>query len=185
MRALKGFSLFGGLAVVLTLFFVIGCSNNAPLQPVSPDPAGLGLLVSSSSSGEEDPPANEEEEFDSGLIIKSKGGEINIERGEYNHIFVVEAHAVEQTTMITVKSLNEEINGSEMIVFEFGPDGLEFSTSAKLQFEMAELNGDATTAKMYYYDPDKRDWVDHASASVSGGVAEFDIDHFSKYAISD
>ena len=177
MKALKGLSLFGGLAVVLTLLFVVGCSNNAPLQPVSPDPIGLEMSMAKGSS----PTA----EFDSGLIIKSKGGEISIERGEFIHMFIVEANAVEQNTLITVKTVKDVINGREMIVFEFGPDGLEFSTSAKLRFEMGELNGDVAIAKMYYYDPGKKDWVDHSSASVSGGIAEFDIDHFSKYAISD
>jgi hypothetical protein len=181
MRALKGLSLFGGLAVVLTLLFVIGCSNNAPLQPGDTNPIELGRFDQKLMSGTE----GSGEVFDSALIDKDEGGTIEIERGDYAHEFVVEPDAIPQNTTITIRSVNEKVLGKNMIVFEFGPDGLEFSESAKLIFEMDELDGDASTAKLYYYDPVKKKWVYQGSTSVVGGFAEFEIDHFSKYAISD
>lgn len=184
MKALKGLSLFGGLAVVLTLFLVVGCSNKSPVQPVNPDPLDLGMMsfgASASSSSE----MSTLEVYDSSLIDKSAGGVIEIERGDYTHEFEVQAGAINENTLITVRSVNETVLGKDMIVFEFGPDGLEFSKSSKLRFQMAELSGISSTAYLYYYDPVKKKWGMQSSASVVGGVAEFDIDHFSKYAISD
>ncbi len=176
MRALKGFSLFGGLAVVLTLFFVVGCSN-APLQPEVPEVQQLEL-------GRSHVPTSSTV-YDQSLIDTDDGGQIDIERSVYQHEFVVPEDAIEANTLITVKSSAEEILGKSAIVFEFGPDGLTFNTSAKLKFEMAELNANALSAKILYYNPLKKQWEYQASAAVKNGIVEFDINHFSKYAISD
>ncbi|UCC79900.1 MAG: hypothetical protein JSW64_00675 [Candidatus Zixiibacteriota bacterium] len=184
MKALKGLSLFGGLAVVLTLFFVIGCSNYTPVQSTDPDPVELGGIAFGERSLQLSE-ASTLEEFDSGYIEKSTGGTIEIERGDYVHEFVVEPYAIEQSTTITVRSVNEVILGKDMVLFEFGPDGLDFEVAAKLAFEIAEINGDATSANLYYYDPVEKKWIYQDSVSVVEGIAEFEINHFSKYAISD
>lgn len=182
MRALRGLSLFGGLAVVLTLFFAMGCSNNAPVQPDNFDSLAIGNL-----SGKIIPnqPSPSIETYDSEYIDSDSGGEIVIKRGDYVHNFVVGAGALPQDTLITVRTVNEEVIGMQMIVFEFGPDGLEFKKSALVQFDMAELSAEVAKANLYYYDPKKGDWVFQISVDVKGGIAEFPIDHFSKYAISD
>ena len=184
MKTLKGLSLFGGLAVVLTLFFVIGCSNFTPVQPTDPDPVELGAISFGERSGHL-PEATQMEEYDSEYIEKTTGGTIEIERGDYTHEFVVEPYAIDKSTTITIRSVNEEILGEEMILFEFSPDGLEFSEAALLVFDIAEINGDATSAKLYYYDPVKKVWLYEHSVEVQNGIAEFEIVHFSKYAISD
>ena len=177
MKALKGLSLFGGLAIVLTLFLVIGCSNNTPVQPDNPGTPELGRPGV--------PEATCDIEIDYGLIDKSTGGTIEIERGEYLHKFVVEPRSISESTLITIISDRETILDKEMISFEFGPDGLEFSESAKLQFEVAELGGDLNSASLYYYHPIRKKWYYISSSTVSDGKAVFNIDHFSKYAISD
>jgi len=183
MKALKGLSLFVGLAVVLTLFLVIGCSNKSPVQPLDPNTPELGKLPPPVIID----PGNDPqlEVYDQGLISSVYGGTIEIERGDFTHQFVVDPYALRQTTLITVRSINEEVLGREMIVFEFGPDGLEFLRSAHLQFEAAELEGITSTARMYYYDTDKNTWELLDTVNVENGIAEFAIDHFSKYAISD
>jgi len=181
-RTLKGLSLFGGLAVVLTLFFVIGCSNYTPLQPDDPNPVELGRLDQKLTLGEEGKPL---EVFNSKLIKKDDGGTIEIERDIYFHEFIIEPKAIEENTLITIRSINEEILGNTMILFDFGPDGLEFSESAILRFDMNELREDAYTARLYYYHPEEEDWVYQYSVEVQDDIAEFEIDHFSKYAISD
>ena len=184
MKAVKGLSLFGGLAVVLTLFLVIGCSNKNPVQPLDPESLELGKVfpVLGGGSG---PGATIIEEFDSSYINKSVGGTIEIDRTDYSHEFVVPANALEENTLITIRSINEGVLRREMIVFEFGPDGLEFRESARLAFEMAELSQIASTARLYYYDPVLGVWNLQDTADVVDGVVTFDIDHFSKYAISD
>jgi hypothetical protein len=183
MRALKSLSLFGGLAVVLTLFFIMGCSNNTPLQPNVPDPLEMGAMSARLDEG--GPTCEVVETYDSKYIEKSVGGEIEVERGEFVHNFAVESYSIPQDTLITIRSVNEVILGKQMIVFEFGPDGLKFSKAATLQFEMAELGVLTSTAKLYYYDSAKSKWSYVTSVGVVNGIASFDIDHFSKYAISD
>lgn len=183
MKALKSLSLFGGLAVVLTLFLVIGCSNKNPIQPMIADPDPPDLFRPPPVGPD---PSSIIEEFDAGLINKITGGIIEIERGEYLHEFEVQPRAIRQSTLITIRSINEQVLGEEMIVFEFGPDGLQFSESSKLRFDMAELNGSANTGYLYYYDPVRKQWSLQSFANVGvSGIVEFDIDHFSKYAISD
>lgn len=186
MRALKGFSLFGGLAVVLTLFLVIGCSNYTPLQPDVPNPLQSGKLTAFSSKGGEES-LKSIETYDSEYIEVSKGGEIEVERGEYIHNFVVAANSIPQDTLITIRTENEEILGKEMILFEFGPDGLEFSESAVLRVNMAELAPGTEMAKanLYYFDPEEDGWINVETVDVVDNIAEFHVDHFSKYAISD
>lgn len=182
MRAFKCISLFAGLAVVLTLLFVIGCSNNSPVRPDIPDPTESGL--SSLSLGGV-LTLNSFEEFDSALVSKTTGGTIDIDRDIYHHEFFVDSNAIDETTLITVRSVNEMILGKEMILFEFGPDGLEFRKSAILSFDMTELSEEAAVAKLYYYDPIKKKWAYQTSVNVVNDIANFNIDHFSKYAISD
>jgi hypothetical protein len=183
LKALKSLSLFGGLAVVLTLFLVIGCSNKNPIQPMTADPDPPDLFRPPPVGPD---PSSIIEEFDAGLINKITGGIIEIERGEYLHEFEVQPGAIRQSTLITIRSINEQVLGEEMIVFEFGPDGLQFSESSKLRFDMAELNGSANTGYLYYYDPVRKQWSLQSFANVGvSGIVEFDIDHFSKYAISD
>jgi hypothetical protein len=197
MKALKSLSLFGGLAVVLTLFLVVGCSNKSPVQPfypdpdnspvqtVDPDPPELGKILPGDMSGSGWDPSVIEE-FDSKLINKTTGGTIEIDRDGYAHEFEVQAGALDENTLITIRSINEDVMGEEMIVFDFGPDGLEFSQPSKLRFEMAELNAFASAGYLYYYDPVRKKWNLQSSVNVGvSDVVEFDIDHFSKYAISD
>lgn len=182
MKALRGLSLFGGLAVVLTLFFVMGCSNNTPMQPNVANPLEMGNISAKTISS---PSVMSVETYDSAYIDKEVGGDIEIQRGDYVHDFAVAADGLSESTLITVRSANDQILGKEMIVFEFGPDGLVFKKSASLQFDMAELGTQSTVAKLYYYDPVKGKWSFQYSVSVQNGIAEFSIDHFSKYAISD
>ena len=183
-KRLKGVSLIGGLLLLASILVISGCSNNSPLEPNLPQTAEMDrLVVSGMSAGEssEEPTVIE----DSELIDKDAGGVIEIQREGYLHLFTVEPAALSASTEITVKSSREKIFGKDMIVFDFGPDGLVFNISAVLDFEIAELNSKASSAKLYYYDPGLKRWVYQGSSAISGGVASFDIDHFSKYAIGD
>ncbi len=181
-KRLKGISLISGLLLLASVLVISGCSNNSPLEPNLPQNVVMDkLLASGASGGSLDPSVVN----DSELIDKDAGGVIEIQREGYLHLFTVEPAALSASTEITVKSSREKILGKDMIVFDFGPDGLVFSVSAVLEFEIAELNSKASSAKLYYYDPDLKRWVFRGSSAVSGGVASFDIDHFSKYAIGD
>lgn len=182
-KMLKGISLIGGLVLLASVMVISGCSNISPLEPNLPQIAGMDrMVVSGMSAGESSEPTVIE---DSELIDKDAGGVIEIERESYLHSFSVEAGAIGEDTEIIVKSSRETVLGKEMIVFDFSPDGLQFDPAAVLDFEIAELDSKAKTGKLYYFNPDRNKWEYQGSSAVSGGVASFDIDHFSKYAIGD
>jgi len=183
-RSLRGFSLVGVFVVLMAALVFNGCSNNSPLAP---DPENLLStsklvskdLTSSASSGPESLCETQK------VIDADDGGQIDIVHGDYSHEFIVAPASIDDDTQITVKTSREVINGKDAIVFEFGPDGLVFSEAAKLNFEMGDLDSAATTAALLYFDPRTNDWIIQDSEDVSRGEVEFDIYHFSKYAISD
>lgn len=174
-KTLRSRILSGGLALLAVVLIISGCSNNSPVNPAMPQAPELGLQVQLSSTTT----------VDAVLISKSVGGVIQIERKDYVHTFTVPANAISSNTLISVKSSDQIVLGEKMIVFEFGPDGLIFSKSAVLSFEMAELSAQASSGKLYYLDPSSGKWVYQGSSDVSNGVANFNINHFSKYAIGD
>jgi len=178
-KLLRSKFVIGGLALVAAVFILSGCSNNSPLEPVVPQTTDMGLLGILSGS------PTLVETFDVKLISKDLGGTIEIQRNAFVHLFEVPSDAIDDNTVISVKSSAEVILGKNMIVFEFGPDGLVFSKPAVLSFQMAELNARASNGKLYYLDPSSGRWVFLGSSAVAGGIAKFNINHFSKYAIGD
>jgi hypothetical protein len=182
IRKLRGFEGVGGMAVIFLVALLVfgGCSNNSPMQPNLPQSTGLDKLIATG-----DPLQFSQPVMDAAYIDADDGGVIEIARESYIHEFVVDAGALGENTEITVKSWRDKISAGDVIVFEFGPDGLVFSKAAHLRFEIAELNERAASAKLYHFDPDRKNWILQESSQVDNGIAEFPIYHFSKYAISD
>lgn len=172
-RKIMGFKalwLVAAFAVSLTL---AGCSGDSPLSPGVDDSTGLNKTIVSAVVEVSLP------------IQADSGGLIPIQSNGYNHAFVVEADGLDEDKVISVKAGKAKINGKDMVEFDFGPDGLVFKKASKLQFDIGELNPNAVSAKLYYYDPQASAWVLQAESKVKKGVAEFNINHFSRYAISD
>ena len=182
-KRLRGYSIISGLVILASLFIIAGCSSNSPVEPNLPQDAAATekLFIVDVLERLTEPLITCTTE----LIEVSTGGIIEIERDDYVHLFSIEPGALDSDTEINVKSSREKISNKEMLVFDFGPDGLAFNIPASLDVQIAELNSNATSAKLYYYDPASSRWAYQGSSSVSGGVASFAIDHFSKYAISD
>ncbi len=183
-RGLKGFTLVGVFVVLMAALVFNGCSNNSPLAPDPEYSISTAKLVpmrsmNPATSGAESLCETEK------VISADDGGQIDITHEEYCHEFVIAPASIDDDTEISVKTTKEIINGRDAIVFEFGPDGLVFSEAAKLDFEMGDLDSAARTATLLYFDPKANDWVVQATKDVSLGEVEFDIYHFSKYAISD
>ena len=179
-KRLRGFSLVGGLVLLAAIFALSGCSSQSPMESNLPQITDLDRMEPGGRSAE---PA--QVESDQELITADDGGKIEIARGDFLHEFKVESGAIGEDVEITVKTYRDKIGSKEVIVFEFGPDGLVFEKPATLEFQIAELNAAALSAKLFYFDPDLKKWIYQGSSGVKDGVAEFAIHHFSKYAISD
>ena len=188
IQKLRVFSKIGFIAAAVSLIFVIGCSDNLSVNSGGIEPQQSPTATASPHR------SFHYDGWDGGdavitqtseLISKDDGGEITITREEYEHIFEVDPGAVDENVAISVKSYEDKIWGNKAIVFEFGPDGLEFKIPAKLTFEMAELDYKAGYAKFFYFNPYYKSWVLLDVEGVEQGDVVFEIDHFSKYAISD
>jgi hypothetical protein len=71
-----------------------------------------------------------------------------------------------------------------LVMYDFGPDGLEFNKECKLRL-WTDFGKDKLVW-LYWFDPEKGQWVkeDKAKKTDKEGAIEFKITHFSKYAIS-
>lgn len=193
-KMVRGFTLLSIIAVLVVGLVFSGCSNNTPLGPDSNVeqsslnrtalPLGGSTTTESKDVGGDDLDLIVAIEVEK-QICAAKGGKIDIVDNSYEHLFTIQANAIPSDTLITIAKTHEAVYGNESAVFEFGPAGLVFSSSSVLEFEMAELDSSATTAKLYYYDPTDEEWDLQDTQSVVNGTVSFDIDHFSRYAISD
>ncbi|MCP4582923.1 MAG: hypothetical protein GY839_15035 [candidate division Zixibacteria bacterium] len=177
--SLRGFSKLGAFVLLIAVLAFAGCSDNNLLGPDQTKTSQLDKPL-------QDPVPN----TNIGVVEVEKevsaltGDEISLDRGDYNHAFVVKPLALDKDELITIKSDKEDVLGGAL-TYEFGPAGLVFNESSKLEIEIAELNPRARSAKLYYLDPKTDQWVLQAEKTVRKGVVSFDINHFSKYAISD
>lgn len=178
-KKLKRVLLGGGLALFAAILVISACSTNSPLDSNLPQTASADKFISYSGGSQVT------STYDSALIEKDDGGVIDIVSGPYEHQFVVQAGALDQDTQIWVKTYKDTVLGKSVLVFEFGPDGLVFKEASNLLVDMGEINSRASSAKLYYFDPSAGRWVYLSSSPVVDGVAAFDINHFSKYAIGD
>jgi hypothetical protein len=123
-------------------------------------------------------------------VIDATGGSVDL--GDYDSIasFTVPANALDSQVTITSTPSTYLASIGAVYVFEFGPDGLQFNTSAELEFEMSALElynpneADFIGADLYLYDVAAESWeIIDTDTDIADGEVDFDIDHFSRYAI--
>jgi len=183
-RKLKGFKSLWMVAAIAVVLTIAGCSVNSPLTPDN-DQNDLNRsmrVLDTGTSGDQEISVIVEK---SETIAAETGGTIDINNQFYVHKFEVKPEALDENTEITVKYSKDTIDGNEVAVFEFGPSGLVFKESSEIQYKIADLDPKARLGKLYYFDPSVNDWVYQGYSRPESGVVKFDIDHFSKYAISD
>jgi len=179
-RDLTGLKRVGLLVLLAAVLTIAGCSDNSVLgpEPIETVQLNRGVIEVTPLTAYTFVEAEK-------WVNPETGDVIAINRNVYHHEFVVEPAGIDNPELITVKSDKEIVKSKQAITFEFGPDGLVFNEASKLEFQMAELNALARSAKLYYLDPKIGDWVLQAELPVKDGVVTFEIYHFSKYAISD
>ncbi len=181
-QKLKGFSKLAVVSLIFSLLFVAGCSDNYSVNPEpSQSPTLSARAIPSLPPQEVDAIISNNSE----IISVDDGGVITIDRDKYEHSFSVEPRAVVVDVEINVVSYEEKVRGNRAIIFEFCPSGLVFNSPAKLEFDMSELDSKADYAKLFYYHPAYKIWVLQSIKKVESKRVEFDINHFSRYAISD
>lgn len=177
LKGLKGLWIVLALAAVLT---IAGCSDITPLSPDTDGNASLGKPSLTIGKGDVETAVEVSQ-----VISASDGGVIVIETGLYSHSFEVEEGAISSDIVISAAVSEGYVNRRKAVIFEFGPDGLVFSKAATLVFDTDELSSTDNIYNFYYYDTRAGEWVLQASKFGRRGEVEFDVNHFSKYAISD
>jgi hypothetical protein len=180
VKMLKGVRYLWLVAAVAAVMTIAGCSGDTPLAPTSDQGQELARTMPVLPAVASDVAVAAVT-----YIPAAVGGTIAVDKSGYTHEFDIPARAVSSDQVISVSVKEDKIGDRNAIVFEFGPDGLVFNTPSQLKCAISEINARATSGKLYYYDPKVGDWILQGDAPVVDGVVDFNIYHFSKYAISD
>jgi len=181
---LRKYSLLGILSVFLVSAAFYGCSTDAPLG-VNDQQESISAARLNPDLGESEGAAKPTTVKMQKIILADQGGFILIPQYDWNIELAVAPSGMDNNACITVEASYGEIEDSNALILEFGPDGLVFSTAAELHFNMGSINPAARAARLLYYNPDSQLWQLQATESVVNGYVTFEIYHFSKYAISD
>jgi len=193
-----------GLAALVCaafMVFAVGCSTNAPVAPSNGDPTNLKALNAVLDAFGTDPFASiataddlakqvwyiyTVEEY---ADVRQDGGTIYLELNGVSSQLEVPKNAVCEEAdsncfvRIDVEAIYLWTFYGDIVFYDFGPDGLVFNEDCTLLLDSKLPEG--TVLTLFWYNPDTRQWeVDQQGEADHKGVVEFEINHFSKYAIS-
>jgi len=177
VRRLNGITILSSMVLLAAIVVIVGCSGKTPLNPAD-NPNSLNRLATPTTLVATDLVEAEK------LISADLDDSISIIKNYKVHKYVVPEGALDVSTVIDVKAFSDKVNDKKAIIFEFGPEGLIFNVATKLNIDISELDAGALTVNLYYFDPKANDWVFQGTVPVNNGRAEFNIYHFSKYAIN-
>ncbi len=175
------------ILIILALIGIIGCSQN----PLQPDLLADGPVLSQASKFVEQDKTQKCYES-SGLITVADGGEIQLGWGGPKNRIQFEPGAINEDVVIDITTCTAKSTSHDIVTvfeFDFGPDGLFFSPSAKIIVNAASLNAlrapkHKGVVKLYYHDPETGEWLLQQEAKIFKGKVTFEISHFSKFGIS-
>jgi hypothetical protein len=174
IKRLMSVGILLSLALFSAIVVVTGCSSNAPSSPMAYSTSELTKRL----------PENLDIVEVSKLVSPAVTDTIKIIKKISIDKFIVPAGALSTAKTISIKATKDKaISGADRLVFEFGPEGLVFNSAAHLNVDMAQLDSAATSASLYYFDPNVNSWVLQCTVAVDHGRVDFSVYHFSKYAI--
>jgi len=172
-KRLMSISLLLGVVFMSAFIVISGCSKQNPTAPTAELPQSADRLIPATLD------ILEVEE----LISPAISDTIQIIRNTSVDNFIIPAGALNSTTAIEVRSYYDRIGTHQVLVYEFGPEGLVFNSATHLNIDITKLSKTSRAATLYYFDPLVNDWVVQGSALINLGRVDFSIYHFSKYAI--
>lgn len=190
-------------AVLSMAFLIGGCGNN----PLAPDATSQSEYTNydseiylargkGSHGGNNDPDGGggNTTVTSSALITSQTGGTLWLGWESSSNKLTVPNGGVESdvTIEVTVTPIKGNNWGNKSVEFDFSPDGLVFLEPAKLSLSYKDLNlefvdgsDDVGVVNLFWYNPSTRTWEFQESSKISKGKVEFQIDHFSKYGVSE
>ncbi len=114
------------------------------------------------------------------------GGVIALEQDEDIEAFVVLPGSFPADTTFTIEvSKIVTADGESLVIYEFGPDGLQFSRPAVLRLNVAELFGkNAKSMELYWLNEETNLWESQGVFQADEQqIACAPINHFTKYGL--
>ena len=181
---LTRFTWLGASVLFFAVLLFIGCSDTPITGPDSDADISVVLSPDQSVDLSKGIPENPGSECSGSSF---PGVYVPINYDCHLHSFSIPEGGLTLTTPITLRIMTTYaiIRDKRVLACTFGPSGLVFDRPAVLNIDMTAVNEAAKSAKLLYFDPAVRDWVVYDQESVSNGRVEFEISHFSKYAISE
>lgn len=118
------------------------------------------------------------------MIPAESGGEILFPKFGNNTGLFIPPYSLPKKTKISATAELLRVLGKNVIRFDFGPDQLIFESPAILTVDGKHFTGSGDIS-LFWLNPDTGFWQLQARGTIENGVGSFEIDHFSKYAISD
>ena len=118
------------------------------------------------------------------IISVESGGQILFPKFGSNTGLFIPPYSLTGKTRISGKAELLKIISKDVIRFDFGPDGLLFRSPAILRVDGKHFKG-SDSVWLFWLNPCTGAWQLRARAPIKNGVASFEINHFSKYAITD
>ena len=181
------------LALFALIFFSSGCSK---LFPTAPDIGENQVQGYRAEDLWPSPPANlvgwpEPCSAERSRKVGPKGGVLHVHAKCFDLDFKVPSGALSENVFISVKTnlfnywRNEELQKG--LHFDFGPDGLVFSKPAVIRLEAQVLEAEnGEVLKFYSLNSETGLWYAEQEVVMNDATLEleFEVSHFSRYAIS-
>ena len=111
-------------------------------------------------------------------VTAADGGTVATEGGEASVEIPAGALAEDTTITIQVEAASGEAKSS---IFDFGPDGTQFSAPVTLSIALDGAPGEGEKAVLAWQDGE--DWIEVAGSALADGQVTGQVDHFTKFTV--
>ncbi len=175
-------------AVLLGALLMSGCGQHNPVAPVTTNGGGADIK----NGGQDNFAAgcitdilDSTVVLTEGLVTAKFGGVVKLGIAGKIHVLAVAPNSVAKDVIIKVKTSTFRKDDKNIVTFDFGPDGQKFLPSAKMTIDASVLGSSTPEyVRLYWFDPEEKEWVLQQTKRPVGSTVVFDIYHFSKYGIS-
>ncbi|MEW6411325.1 MAG: hypothetical protein AB1483_02500 [Candidatus Zixiibacteriota bacterium] len=183
---------FVAVFALLSGLYLTGCSQSPTTSTdltLSQDQEGFFELPYDETALEKEavnPNMEVEVLYGEGLVTTEDGGDIWVGTAGNIHEFLVSPMAIPSDTIIQIGVTKVEWHDEIVVLYDFGPDGLQFAIPAVLKVNAQKLFGANVSAiNWFYLDERTNTWQYQGSYQVDAlGEIEIPVYHFSKYGAS-
>jgi len=199
----KWFVCLAGVAVVAMVLLLAGCGQDST-SPLAPGGGGGGTNMKPGAlqyvvDNYGDPFALDTTCLTSGgqslaktfklkldgdtATMGTEGGTLELQMQGFKSKLSVPKNALSGNTLMSVEGLLFSTPFGNLLLYDFGPDGLVFNVPSQLEVDAGQLK-DNTWLSLLWLNPLTDEWEFQEQVQVKGHKIKFDVHHFSKYGIS-